>query len=82
MGEGGLQLPRACRIAGEDPLDAGRLLEVLREHGLEASAVAAGGAATFRLQRGEVKNPHGFDGAYRIEVASDQVLITSTGVEQ
>ncbi len=78
-GEGRLKLPQSCPVACEDPADAARWIQVLREAGLQASMADARASAPIRLVRGAVKNPHGFDGAYRIEVAADHVLVTSTG---
>lgn len=74
-GDGQLQLPAVCRIAAQDPADAARWIAVLRQQGIAASAAGGGQSAAIRLRREVVKNPHGFPGAYRLEVTADHVEV-------
>lgn len=56
------------------PSDAARLAAVLRDAGLKP--VRAGAGAAIRIQRGEVKNPHGCAGAYRVEATVRGIAVT------
>ncbi|WP_265594151.1 family 20 glycosylhydrolase [Haloferula sp. BvORR071] len=74
-GQGKKLLGREVKILTAEPNDAARLIAVLKECGLKALRVDHG--ADIELRRGEVKNPHGFEGAYRLEVSSQAITVTS-----
>jgi N-acetyl-beta-hexosaminidase len=74
-GEGCLVLTDEPGVSAADPGDAARLGVVLLEAGLKPQPKAAG--AQIELRRGEVKNPHGFGGAYRLEVVGGKISITA-----
>ena len=74
-GEGRLVLTDEIGVATADDADAARLLAVLAEAGLKPRLNAVG--AGIELRRGEVKNPHGFGGAYRLEVEGGKVVVTA-----
>lgn len=66
-------------IDAEPAPDAARFVEVLRDAGLKPVPATAG--AAIRIRRGEVKNPHGFAGAYRLEVGAEKVVVTAADRE-
>lgn len=74
-GEGWTALPREVAVSTAVPADAARLVAVLKDAGL--SPVRAESGALVELHRGEVKNPHGFAGAYRLEVDAGKIAIVS-----
>lgn len=76
-GEGVLTLAKEVAISTGEPGDAKRLIAVLRSVGLTSRRAAAGEPAAITLRRGEVENPHGFEGAYRLEVKSDGLIVTT-----
>ena len=74
MVEGRCTLPRDCGVQLDQPVDGSRLIEFLRERGLNPKAANAD--ATIHVRRGSVKNPTGFSGAYRLEVSAKEIVIT------
>lgn len=74
-GEGRLVLKGEIGISAADPADAARLAGVLEEAGLKPRIQA--GTVKIELRRGEVKNPHGFAGAYRLEVGGEKIQVTA-----
>lgn len=82
-GDGRLTLPSPCAIACESLADADRLIGILRGSGAVVTRSKAASPATIRIHRAEVRNPHGFPGAYQIDISSNGIDITadtSTGI--
>lgn len=75
--QGELQLSGRVTVATQENGDAVRLIGVLRSLGLEPQRAGAGSAPMITLQRGQVENPYGFQGGYRLEVGKTQVKITA-----
>lgn len=71
---GDLMLQQRVTVAAEQG-DAARLVSVLRDAGVQVEHVT--GHASVSVQRGQVENPHGFMGAYRIEVTPQRIAITA-----
>ena len=63
------------RIRAERPSDAARFIAVIKDAGLKP--IRATDTADIVIRRGDVKNPHGFPGAYRAEASADGLLITT-----
>ncbi len=76
QGEGFRPLGPEVRIAATEPALIVRLISVLRDAGLRPVPAKAEEDADIELRRGEVKNPHGFPGAYRLESGGPAVVIT------
>lgn len=76
VGEGKLALPVACPVWLGPDAACPRLAEVLASAGL-AGTTADRQSAKVRLHRGEVANPHGFPGAYRLHIGADGVDLTA-----
>jgi len=77
MLDGQLRLSSPCSIQAETSADAARLTGVLSACGVTASKADGKTPALIRLQRGAVKNPYGFAGAYQLEVATHGVTVTA-----
>ncbi len=75
--DGQLSWISPCRIYADVPADAARLVEVLRSVGVTAVMAEEKAPALARLHRAEVKNPHGFAGAYRLQVTRTGIEITA-----
>jgi hexosaminidase len=71
--QGTFEFGPEVRIKAEIPSDAARLVTVMRDAGLKP--VRATGTADIVIRRGEVKNPHGFIGAYRAEATDRGIVI-------
>lgn len=75
MADGRCVIPHECRVQLEQPADGLRLIELLRNRGLDPKVTDAD--ASIHIRRGSVKNPTGFPGAYRMEVSTGGILIST-----
>ena len=74
---GRLVLTSPCPIQTGIATDATRLIEGLRSFGVTATRADGTEPAVIRLHRDQVKNPHGFKGAYQIQVTRASIDITA-----
>lgn len=77
LGDERVAIPADCTIALDRPEDGLRLIGMLREAGLAPKKHEDGGTPFIIVKRGEVENPHGFEGAYRIETSPRGMVITT-----
>lgn len=75
MAEGRFTLPRDYGLQLDRPADGLRLIGMLRDKGLAPETTAA--TASIEVKRAAVKNPTGFPGAYRLEISTDRIIITT-----
>lgn len=75
--DGRLQLSERIDVEVEGDLNITNVVRRLRALGFSPQRAAADTKGVLRVVRGEVKNPHGFEGAYQLDITSSGILITA-----